>query len=217
MEYVDNIIEDVLVEYVEYTTELLKEVTPDFIQNSNSTYLKVYNDRCDAISNALDLLIIEEKVDSYVYDENNKVFNCEYSNNIPFIIIPTDILESAQSGNLLVYQPMDKEYEGYDALIINTFENTTFRTEYYEEFVDKWIEKGMNVDYDDYVTVEELKYNLFNKKIICLSGHGTTYYNQPVFCLADEESNTETDLEYNLDIDSGRICKIQYSDETEHM
>ena len=57
--------------------------------------------------------------------------------------------------------------------ILNSFENTPFRTDYYESLVSDWTEQGLNVYYDDTVTVNDLKTALLNKQIISLSGHGT--------------------------------------------
>lgn len=101
--------------------------------NVDFDYCALYEERCAAITEILSILQIEDKINSYYYDDENKIFDCEYSNGIPFLIIPTDLLETVTYEVDLFLLP-ETEYDGYNAVILNTFENNDFRTHFYEEF-----------------------------------------------------------------------------------
>lgn len=210
MEYVQKSISDVLVKYA--TPEEYLQVPYEYLQNNvDFDYCALFEERCAALTEILSILQIEEKIKSYYYDDKNKIFNCEYSNGIPFLIIPTDLLETVTYENDLFLSP-ETEYNGYNAVILNTFENNDFRTGFYEEFTDVWIDKGMVVDYDDEVTVADLMTKLSNKDIICLSGHGLINNGRSAFCLKDEAVTPTTTSTYTLDISATRIEPVTYSD-----
>lgn len=212
MEYVQNSISDVLKKHA--TPEQYLQVPYEYLQNNaDFDYCALFEERCAALTDVLSLLQNEGKINSYHYDDINKIFNCEYSNSIPFIIVPTDLLETVTYEDELLL-PSENEYSGYNAVVLNTFENNKFRTKFYEKFTDKWIDKGMTVDYDDEVTVADLATKLSNKDIICLSGHGLISGGRSAFCLSDEAVTPTTTAAYALDISNTRIESVTYSDGT---
>lgn len=212
MEYVQKSISEVLKKYA--TPEEYLQVPHEFLQNNvDFDYCALYEERCAAITEILSILQIDGKINNYYYDEENKIFACEYSNGIPFLIIPTDLLETVTYEDDLFLLP-ETEYDGYNAVILNSFENNDFRTHFYEEFTEEWIDKGMVVDYDDEVTVADLMTKLSNNDIICLSGHGLINNGRSAFCLIDEAVTPTTISTYTLDIAATRIEPVTYSDGT---
>lgn len=213
MEYVDDLIKTVML--ANATPDYLKQVPSEFVQNGSDDpdweeYAIIFEQRYNALVDALDSLIIEDKVSSYNYDEVNRVFNCQYSNSVWFFVVPDDILESFMYSSDIV-RALD--YSGINTLILNAFEDTNYRTNFYEDLVGEWRENGMTVDYDDYVTVTDLRTKLSNKDIITLSGHGMVFNSRSVFCL-EETATADTDTSYNADIVAGRVERVNYADGT---
>ncbi|MDE6208051.1 MAG: hypothetical protein K2M73_00010 [Lachnospiraceae bacterium] len=188
MEYVDNKISEILFEN-ETTASLLEEV--------------------------LESLLNEGYIKEFEYDNINRVYNCKYSNGVMFAIIIDDFLETNtynnENMNILYEAEAYKDYSGYSAVILNAFEDTPYRTEFYEDFVDEWKNSGMDVDYDDFVTIYDLKTKLYNRDLIALSGHGTIVASHPVFCLQDESATKDNNKIYANDIQAGRIIPVTYS------
>lgn len=208
MRYVDDKISAVLME--NKTPDSLIEVPWEYIQNGTQaeSYKEIFDKRCSELNNVLNSLLDEGMLGSYYYDDINRVYNCEYSNGIVFLIIPDDILENS-TYNVGDYDfsitESDACYDGYSAVILNLFEDTSYRTEYYEKLTDVWESKGMDVDYDDFVTVEDLKTKLANKDLIALCGHGSVVGTHPVLHIMDENSKEETVGAYYNDIKENRI------------
>ena len=213
MEYVQKTISEVLKKYA--TPEEYLQVPYEYLQNNvDFDYCALFEERCMALNEILSILQNEGKINSYYYDGKNKIFDCAYNNGIPFFIIPTDLLEAATYEDDFILNP-DAKYDGYNAVILNTFEDDFFRTPFYEKLVDKWTDEGMNITYDDDVTVSDMTTMLSNQDIIALCGHGTIYNGNSVFCLSDENITTKKNTEYNLDIITGRVGQGYYSDGTD--
>lgn len=138
----------------------------------------------------------------YTRDVVGDILLEEFDDETDGIDLTDSIMPSVDAVNLsTTTQPLSQ----VNVAILNSFENTPFRTDYYESLVSDWTEQGLNVYYDDTVTVNDLKTALLNKQVISLSGHGTIER----FCLngEDEIANSEKDQEYETDILKGRIVK----------
>lgn len=213
MEYVQKSISEVLKKYA--TPEEYLQVPHEFLQNNvDFDYCALFEERCAALNEVLSILQNEGKINGYYYDEKNKIFDCTYNNGIPFFIIPTDLLEAATYEDDFILNP-DAKYDGYNAVILNAFEDDFFRTPFYEKLVDKWTDEGMNITYDDDVTVLDMTTILSNQDIIALCGHGTIYNGNSVFCLNDENITAKKNTEYSLDIIAGRVGQGYYADGTD--
>lgn len=213
MDYVDKTISDKLREY--YLQDERISVSKDYLQNGNTLkdYNNIASERFQALINTLDELINQEYIYKYSYDEINGVVNCTYSNGISFGVM---LYEPLQSNDISedYYDSKSVKYSGYSALILNAFEDSSYRTKFYENLEKNWTNKGMDVDYDDTVTIQDLKTKLCNKDIITLSGHGTVVNKQSVFCLNDDVATQSQNKEYSADIKSRRIFKLTYVDGT---
>lgn len=185
--------------------------------NDNSYQSSTIDERKESMVDLLNELDINNKIveDSIEIDEKNSILSFKYTRDVVGDILleefddETDgidltdsIMPSVDAVNLsTTTQPLSQ----VNVAILNSFENIPFRTDYYESLVSDWTEQGLNVYYDDTVTVNDLKTALLNKQIISLSGHGTIER----FCLngEDEIANSEKDQEYETDILKGRIVK----------
>lgn len=208
MEYVSKIISNTL--QINNSNELIVKDS-DYIQNSNSqNNINVY-DKYDYLIETLNKLINEKCILDFSIDETNGVINCKYSNGIPFSII---LYQNLTSNNFdeECFDNVINQYFNYNALILNAFEDSSYRTKFYEKLKNDWTSKGLNVDYDDTVTINDLKIKLYNKDIIALCGHGTIINHHPVFCLNEEIPSKENDNEYSPDLKSKRIIKVHYAD-----
>ena len=153
--------------------------------NDNSYQSSTIDERKESMLDLLNELDINNKIveDSIEIDEKNSILSFKYTRDVVGDILleefddETDgidltdsIMPSVDAVNLsTTTQPLSQ----VNVAILNSFENTPFRTDYYESLVSDWTEQGLNVYYDDTVTVNDLKTALLNKQIISLSGHGT--------------------------------------------
>lgn len=198
--------------------------TPEEILNTesqnvqNGGYKDIYDTRTANVTSVLNELSDLGYISEYKYDDVNKNYVCKYANGVTFAIKLDDFFTCSTYGNTdtttATTDTTDNVYSGYTAIILNTFENNKFRTQFYEELTKKWANKGLDIEYDDFVTVEEVATKLSGKDLIGLSGHGMLFDNDPVFCLIDEESNTVNDTLYADDIRTGRVIPVTYSDGT---
>lgn len=214
MQYVDSKIEAVLKENL--TPDELLEVPVDYLQNGDGQsdqYKTIKKKRNEDIATALNGLKNDGYIGSYSYDEINGVFNCEYSNGIPFGIIVSDVSKSMLIEEI-TWEAKTKDYSAYNAAILNAFEDTSYRTKFYEKLVKEWRKNGMIIYYDDYVTVSDLKTCLSDNDIISFSGHGTIMSGKSVFCLKDDIASTTKDKLYSQDMKNNRVIKAMYSDGT---
>lgn len=195
-------------------------IPSEFLQNGtySDDYKIIHAKRCNELENILEALLNEGYIQEFIYDSVNRVYNCKYFNGVIFSIITDDFCETDNSSNdneninVMSEAKSNKDYSGYSAVILNTFEETSYRTKFYEDFVAEWKKNGMSVDYDDYVTVDDLRTKLFNKDLIALCGHGTIDHSNPTFCLEDENLTKENMLKYTNDISTERIISTFYAD-----
>lgn len=212
MKSVNDKISEVLVE--NKTPKSLLEQPSEFIQNGDelNAYNEIYEKRIDELDIVLDYLLDEELILEYNFDSLNGIYNCKYSNGIPFVIITYDFFESNTYNNSLIYAGEDGSYAGYNTVILNAFEDSDYRTIFYEKLVNKWENEGMDVEYDDFVLVDDLKTKLLNRDVIVLCGHGMIMETQSVFCLQDEICDEVNNSKYTADIRDERIIPVMYED-----
>ncbi len=204
MEYVDNAILKVLRDNP--TPDYLKNIPSEFVQNGYvEDYSNVFEKRYSELIATLEALLVEGKLESYHYDEAGHAFVCRYKSGGEFFIDVDDKLESADMEEPVVMPAIMGLYDEYNVLILNMFEDDTFRTPYYEELVRTWRAAGLNVVYDDYVTVLDLKTELQNKDFITFSGHGTVRDGCSYLTLRDDKVTRMKDRAYTLDIKTERI------------
>lgn len=217
MDYVDQKISSVLKEHL--TPDYLINVPSDYVQNGSETeeYNEIVEQRYQALLEVVTELKSQGYIGEYSLDELNGVLNCSYSNGIWFGVMLDDPLQAndiEETDYLSTYAEENKEYSGYNALILNSFENSSYRTKYYEKLEKKWSDKGLDVDYQDFVRAQDLKTSLDDKDIITFSGHGTVVNTQSVFCLGDDSASKTQDKLYSTDMRTGRIMKLSYTDGT---
>lgn len=216
MDYVNNKVSEVLVE--NKTPESLLNIPSEFLQNGtySDDYKILHEKRCNELEIVLESLLNDGYIQEFTFDTKNRVYNCKYSNGVIFAIITDDFCENNNYDNedmkLLSGTNIFKDYSGYSAVILNTFEDTSYRTKFYEKFVAEWEANGMDVDYDDYVTVDDLKTKLFDKDLIALSGHGTILDSHSTFCLEDENLTKDNLQKYANDILTERVINTLYAD-----
>ncbi|SEP76621.1 hypothetical protein SAMN02910289_00583 [Lachnospiraceae bacterium RM5] len=214
MEFVNNSIEE---ELKKYATPMDLLIT-DSKNIQNGGYKEVYEIRKQNVENKLRELLSLGYILEYNYDNINKNYVCTYFNENKFLIQLDDFFyaESFEDEIIKNYYDfkLDDEFLGKSCIILNTFENTEYRTHYYEKLVDEWRNSGVDVEYDDYVTVDEIATKLNGKDLIGLSGHGMISNGEPLFCLIEEEISAENDEKYAMDIRMGRVIQVADSDGT---
>lgn len=179
-------------------------------------------ERKDAMVDLLDELDLKDKIveDSITIDNENSILSFKYTRDVVGDIMlkefadGTDGIDSDTSAmvnvNNAVFSSTSQPLSQINVAILNSFENTPFRSDYYEELVSDWTDLGLNVYYDDVVSVNDLKTALLGKQVISLSGHGGV----EVFCLneEDEPATSLKDVEYQSDIITKRISRVYYVD-----
>lgn len=190
--------------------------------NDSSYQSAAIDERKEVMIELLDELDLENKIveDSIKIDEQNSILSFKYTRDVVGDIMldefddETNSINSDTSTMLNVnnvafsntVQPLSQ----INVAILNSFEDTPYRTNYYEELVSDWTGLGLNIHYDDVVSVNDLKTALLDKQVISLSGHGGV----EVFCLneEDEPATSQKDIEYQTDIITKRISRVYYVD-----
>lgn len=206
----------------EYVASKIKEVFDlyegDCIQKSNDLVQNSNNmngiDNVEELKATFDELLnkleSEGHIQNFTYDNESGIYKCAYQNGNNFFVSLGDILFGDDS-TFKYKTEIDSDYSGYSAVIMNAFENEKYRMEFYEELVNDWQEKGMAIEYDDVVTVSDMKNKLSHKDIIMLSGHGYRSMGKSYFCLMDESVSKERTISYSDDIAAGRVVDSYFT------
>lgn len=204
MEYVFGKVEEVLSGFAGDTDTIL--LFQDAVDGNG--FANLYEEKYAAVYNTLEELKNKGHLYSFVYNEYEKQFECQYPNGIRYVVSLIDYVkyDETECGVPPIPEVVDKNYAGYSIAILNSFENERFRTKFYEDLEETYVEKGLVVSYDDYVTVNDLKTALLDKDIICLSGHGAIYGNKSVWCLLDDKATSGSMYSYTMELKSKRIA-----------
>lgn len=96
--------------------------------------------------------------------------------------------------------------EPCDIVVLNAFENTPYRREFYDEAIDNWSShSALGVQYDTEVTVEDMRH-LSGNSVVVFSMHGTVIRHIPALVL-NEAPSAETDELYADDMKAHRVAK----------
>lgn len=161
--------------------------------------------------------ILEEKA---VYDLENMMFTYIYNGGIlggVHLQEPDQTRNTASSSSSQTTTPAlnTNASNSLHVAILNGFEDTAYRRDYYETLQQDWSAAGIQVDLNHDVTISDLT-NLAAYDVIVFSMHGSTYQNMPILAI-DEPSTTESDLLYAKYLtEDFSIAKVLYLDGTSH-
>lgn len=169
--------------------------------------------------------------DSVFYDVSAYMFSFTYKSGVLGAIYLKDFSdefnglsrEERASVNQVTYTQssgtipiMNTPIDLGDAIILNAFENNSFRRDFYVGIETDWESKGLTTEIDTNVSVDDIK-NLRDYEVIVFSGHGVYYTHrygllwlqsitEPVWCL-NETANVDNDKRYSADLKKKRIVK----------
>lgn len=170
--------------------------------------------------------VLEELYDQGVlaseaeYDEENSLFTFEYSNGMLGGVCLAEFNDELNSGGTTTYPTGDTIYssysgEGIHVLILNGFENTTYRVDYYRTLCREWAALGITTTLDFDITVADLL-TLDDYDVVTFSMHGNEYMGQPVLCL-DETVTSATDRAYAEHLNNDRsVARVHCTDGRNH-
>lgn len=102
----------------------------------------------------------------------------------------------------------------HTALVLNAFENNSYRRDYYENLELDWDNMGLSTTIDTYVTVDNLR-NLNGYDVVVFAMHGSHSGSDSVLCL-NETVSTATDRAYNFELTSSlTVQRVTYADGTQ--
>ena len=108
-----------------------------------------------------------------------------------------------------------KGSDGISVLILNGFENSSFRRDYYDDLCREWLEAGYDVDVDVDCSIDDLR-DLSGYDAVVFSMHGSHYKDEPVLVL-NEKVTDETDEEYSNELSvNNTVAKVFCSDGEQH-
>ena len=108
-----------------------------------------------------------------------------------------------------------------NVLILNGFENTNYRRDYYNNLEAEWDALGLNTTVDVHVTVSDMK-NLDSSDwdVVVFAMHGSKYRTErgankrPVLCI-NEVPTATTDAAYDYELNTAHtVIKVRYTDGT---
>ena len=166
------------------------------------------------------------------YSESEKTFTVIYKDGSPMgriLVIPMELPESDEfnaadaaaetnTAPEVAEAPFDGAQttnatnvtSGPRVLVLNGFEDTQFRTSYYQALDRDWTRLGIDVTVDYDVTIADFS-NLYDYDAVIFAMHGSTFNGEPVL-VPDEECTIESDLAYYDHIMAGRILPVAYVD-----
>lgn len=178
------------------------------------------------VENQLASLEKEGLINSVVFDSKSNVFSFIYANGAygGVSLYPFNEEQNGQSRSDISNQELNLlkvtnsttngAFSIGDALVLHSFGNSVFRTTFYNNTKTDWENHGLNTTIDKSVTVSDLKSIDSKYEVICISGHGSFYRNQPVICL--EETVTDENRKiYSADIKKARIASVTTTSGTE--
>lgn len=150
------------------------------------------------------------------YDENNELFSFEYSDGSLGGVSLKQFDDELNSHPVKAVSSEDDPSiytvgDGLNAIVLNGFENTSYRRDYYEKLESDWDSRGLETSVDVSVTVSDLK-RLTPFDVVVFAMHGSLYNNNPVLCL-NQTVTSDTDKETKDDRKSKYIAKVYYPDD----
>lgn len=156
--------------------------------------------------------ILEEEA---VFDLENLMYTYVYSGGVLGGVClqeSNDALNTAASSTP-VSNTVTNSSTSPQVVVLNGFEDTAYRRDFYEDLVQDWEDRGIGVTVDTDVTVADLT-NLYPYDVIVFSMHGSTYDNQPILAI-NEVPTTDTDTRYAKYLtEDYSIAKVMYLDGT---
>lgn len=210
VEYVNDIIDSILVKYSS------EEGSTPYMTNGGD-YAGEFEEKYTELYDAYKKLKEKGTISDFKYEEIEKQFVVYYSSGYVEVVSLMGYSDFYEGDNYddFVFPEMVTSLDGYSIKIFNCFEDTPFRTDYYEKLVDNLEAMGVKVSYEDYVTIPGLKRDMKGYDFICLSGHGaTTIDERPGFCVKDEKLNIyKSQYNYAADIKAGRVVPYKTVDD----
>lgn len=150
------------------------------------------------------------------YNDSSKLFSFEYSDGSLGGVSLKQFDDKMNSRSVKSVDGEDDPSiynvgDGLSAIVLNGFENTSYRRDYYEKLDTDWDSKGLETSVDVSVTTSDLK-RLAPFDVIVFAMHGSLYNNEPVLCL-NQTVTSDTDKETKSDRQSKYIAKVYYPDD----
>lgn len=169
-------------------------------------------------------LIIKASIN---YDENNKLFSFKYTDGglggVSFKefgddfngdnntltsknnSLPESYAENTNAVNTEISASGDK----LSAIVLNGFEATAYRRDYYTKIDTDWDSKGLETTVDIDVTVDDLK-ALAKYDVVILAMHGSMQEKKPVIVI-NQDVTDDTDKQYEKEIKDESISRVFYN------
>jgi len=137
--------------------------------------------------------LIQEEAE---YDKSTKLYTFTYADDTLGGVSLEEFENTRRldPGTLDLPQGVALSRSDWNVLILNGFEDTPFRREYYTELESLWDSIGVETTVDTTVTVKDMK-QLDDANVVIFAMHGSTYLDFPVLCL-NETVTDRTDEAY---------------------
>ena len=160
-----------------------------------------------------------------VYDAENWIFTFIYESGIPGgvdIGEKSPVINTPQSA---VPQPVHPQSstrrapalrsvttgQQMQVAVLNGFEDTPYRTDFYLSLQEDWEELGVDLRLDRDVTVADMA-SLGDYDVVVFSMHGSTYLDQPVLCINEVATSDTDQLYYDYLAYEQSVAKMMYID-----
>lgn len=161
-------------------------------------------DKYDSIGSSSDsyktIPVIEYNTDSFGSNDNMPV--PEYNTDRPSIEYTTDF--NSDISDVPSYGSVTQSDS--TALILNAFENTAFRRDFYNSLKTDWDGNHLLTTLDNEVTVSDMM-NIADYDVVVFAMHGNTYNGAPAMVI-NEEVTTKTDKAYSSQRKNKEIARL---------
>lgn len=220
----------------DWTEEQLQysQIVDDKIQSllKNDEYMeKTIEEKSKAVNDLLAELSQKETPlilkDSICYDEISQIYSFQYtdgtlgavelkSNKIDDMVLGDS--SSIISANTETDEDIDSNLSSKAVIMYDWYTDNDDILEFYKEYQDEWISKGLSTDLSVNPTVEDYKTRLANKELVLIAAHGSRYtlglFNKTTYSVicTHEQTSKELNKKYKYDINQKNIIKAN----TEH-
>ena len=178
-----------------------------------------YEEKQERVDSLLDSLYENDLIlQPAEYDDEQQLYTFTFADNILGGISlkeSDERLNSAPDEPAQVFADPFNSAPAASVLIMNGFEDTPFRRDYYENLGNQWNAMGYHTVLDTDITVADMT-QISVAEVIVFAMHGSTYQNTPVLCL-NEQVTDETDAQYAEHLSKDQtVAKVFCNDDTFH-
>lgn len=192
----------------------VKDVS-DFVEGtiSSSKFSEAdVDEKAEMLEEVFEEMYDEGIVEDYFWDEEHKVYGFTFSDgslgglSLQEFDDSLDVAGGSIAAADEVCSSAVLEERSISAIVLNGFENTPFRRDYYENLSREWKQAGIDCNVDTLVTLEDLT-DLKGYDLVVFSMHGAMV-DLDVAIVPNEPVTKSTDRKFRSELDKKHVARV---------